>query len=522
LSSFRFGADGYTSLVCRLTLQATTTRALTSRRGDLQLCLAAYGGGDASLVDSQQDRSSDPVWQLRRGIPYPSTLPQTAGVSLKPSSALQQLLELEAGANGGEGDRDDDADGGGDGSGGDSGSEEADAAAAEHGRLAFPPAAASGVGAAGAVAPANSASAPLTPADAAAAASSTSGPSSTVISSQPLPCFYAADELNPGSSLPGVTPVAAAALDRLCAPVHAAAGHHIAAVSIVSEHALAGVCAALPQGLRPASNPATAADTASGPRSETGSKRRAKRAAASIVIDAQSVPTRILVRDPLSDALQRALMLEDAAATTQPETFRQVRWLFRSHVEGVLLLRRCLARLAASLRSAAAAPGAPQAAGAMRASSRASPAPQDTLRATAAAPGAAANAAPAVAVPLQRPEPQQPVPPQPQVVFVVNRGGVQRQGPAAGGHRIGRPQQDRDPAAAAAHGGAAALPRGAVQLPEPVQDADAEVAAAVVRAVAAGSDVSRTELDPLLLQVGAIFAAPYANSVYLCMLSPCL
>jgi hypothetical protein len=247
-------------------LQASTLRALSGRRGDLQLCLAALGGGDSRISQQQQRAGGSPssAWQLGRGIPYPDTLPLTCGVNLRPSAGLKQLLDLEAGG----------------------------AVAAEELEPAVdgdaaPPAAA------------------VLPAAASAAAVA------TFPDSPPGCSFYLAEELNPLNLRPGVAPVAAASLESLSSAVSAEAGHSVVAVSAVTGHALAAVCAALPQGQLQQRSPENAVHNKG-------------QAGGAIIVDARSVPTRTLVQDALSDALQRSLMLEDAVSAALPETVRQV------------------------------------------------------------------------------------------------------------------------------------------------------------------------------------------------------
>ena len=261
-------------------MQASTTHALSGRHGDLQLCLAAYGGGDASIFRQQQLRgaSSSTGWKIGRGIPFPASLPQTAGVTLRQSESLRQLMQLEAEDIGAEG-----------------------LAAEAVDDIAEP---------AAGVLPAI-----------------ISPPTSNMSQNPPehdACSFFSAEELNPLNTRPGVAPAAAAALEELCSHVTSAAGHCVFAVSVISGHALSVALASLPY-----------------PQCDRFHKPNSSKSVCG-ALDAALIPTRTLVCDPLSMALQEALMIEDAASSVHPETMRQVRWLFRSHAEGTLLLRKTL------------------------------------------------------------------------------------------------------------------------------------------------------------------------------------
>lgn len=288
--------------------QASTTHVLSGRRGDLQLGLAAYGGGSASLSAEQQEFGACPSvsWRRGGGIPFPPSLPQTAGVTLSQADSLRQLVELEA-----------------------------------DGALNGPPTAAGGGGDDEVGPPPAGAAARETDAEAEVVGGAVAaGPVASAVSAAtsapavgPACSFFAAAELNPGGARPGVEPAAAVALEALCAPVAAAAGHAVQAVSVIGGHALAVACASLPHSSKP----------------PTASPKSLSRAAA---VDATAVPTRVFVRDPLSDALQAALMAEDAVSSVHPESVRQVRWLFRSHVESGLLVDRTIGVLRKAIAAA--------------------------------------------------------------------------------------------------------------------------------------------------------------------------
>ena len=308
-------------------------------------------------------------WQRDRGIPYPASLKQAVGVTLCQSESLRQLIDLESGGRLADGEapaapvdlpeRIDAVDG------------DADLNVTA-GEVAVPPP--------------ESATAP--------------------VSMPPVTdgcAFFLAEDspVHPHSTegiprRPGIVPVAARAVEALCAPVCAAVGHDVQAVSVIAGHALAVVCASLPPSRRPPS------DDAHGSGTFPASAGSFTPGAADRVLDATVVPTRTLVSDGLSDALQQALMAEDAVSSVHPDTVRQVRWLFRSHVEGMLLLRKTLNMLMSGARATILAGAG------VTAAARASGAGEANQAAPAAhgAPESGAAAAPPLG--QQQPLPQQP------------------------------------------------------------------------------------------------------------------